>query len=271
MTCLICVSVIFTAVLPCKSEAFRKLKSGDAVPNIELKNLNGEKTYVLGAKAKVNLVLFFRPTQEYSITALSILKEMCESFSNKPVHCSVIVSDYHSKKIATQAIKSAGWRLENTLVDKNDFYNDRLGVINYPALCVTDSTFSLVYEESSFNADCPARLESVIKFTLGEIDKHQLIRALNPNTEDVNRKQNKAEIHFRYAKRLLDAGKLDQALNRAFEATKIDNTYADAFALIGLVYSKQKKCDKAIPRLERALELDPTNEEAKRILKQCRR
>ncbi len=77
------------------------------------------------------------------------------------------------------------------------------------------------------------------------------------------------EINLNYARKLLKSKKLDKALAQAQEALGKNDRLASAHAVIGFIYTKQKKCDLAELALEKALQLDPKNgmaKKAKRIL-----
>jgi tetratricopeptide (TPR) repeat protein len=269
-TALIAFVLIVTAMLsPNNSFAFRNVKIGAKLPNTKLKSLEKKRTPVLSSKAKVNVFAFFRPNQEHSQTALEILAEVCKGFKGRPVHCVAIVSDYYSKKDAKKTVRGAGWKGSTTLVDKEDRYYGKLGVSLHPTIGVADGSFTLLAYEPFTKTNYYQRIEARIKYALGDINKDQLRNDLNPPiVEDVER--NSGQINFNYAKRLFEMGKLDRAIEQAKHALSQDDQLADAYGLIGLIYAKQKKCDKAKPEFEKALLLDKNSRSAKKARTLCK-
>ena len=87
--------------------------------------------------------------------------------------------------------------------------------------------------------------------------------------EDMDQ-MNRAQLNVNYAKKLFEMGKLQRALEQAQHALTLDDEQAEAYGLIGLIYAKQKKCDKAKKELEKALSLDKNNHFAQKAKKLCK-
>jgi len=251
------------------SAAFRNVKIGDAMPNAEMVSLEGPSASLLSAKAKVNIVLMFQPNQIHSNDALKVLSKVCNEFPNRSVHGVAVVSDFYSKELIRASVVQSGWKAANTLIDKEDLYSAKVGVVSYPIIGITNSAFTLLAQEPFLEINYFERIEARVKYALGELTKDQLNAALNPPIEDGAAKTNHARLYFKYAKKLFDAGKLDKAMERARQALGIDEKFADAYALIGLIYAKQSNCAEAERQFEKALALMPDNKLAKQGMALC--
>jgi tetratricopeptide (TPR) repeat protein len=254
--------VMTITFLPHASFAFRNVQVGAKLPNARLWSLTGTRSSVLSSKAKINVFIFFRPKQEHSQTALKILTEVCKAFKERSVRCVAIVSDYHDKNIAKEAVRGTGLTNSSTFIDKEDRYYGKLGVSMHPTIGVADGSFTLLAYEPFATTNYFQRIEARIKYALGDIDKKQLRNAVNPPVMENVDEKSKAQLNFNYAKRLFEMGKLDRAIEQAKHALSKDDQLADAYGLIGLIYATQKKCDKAKPELEKALSLDKNNRTA---------
>ncbi len=262
--------VVFATILPCNSFAFRNVKVGAQLPNATLGSLDGKHTLVLSPKARVNLFLFFRPNQEHSITALSILAKVCDEFKGRSIRCVAIVSDYHKKELIKRAIQGAGWKYSATLVDKNDFYYGKLGTTLHPSFGIADASLTLLAYEPFSEINYFQRIKANVRYSLGDIDEKQLKLALNPPLIKKMTEMSHASPHLNYAKMLMKAGKLDKALEQAKQALTIDDHLAAAHALLGTIYARQNKCGKAKPEFEKALALDKNNSEANTGKRLCK-
>jgi tetratricopeptide (TPR) repeat protein len=255
---------------PQSNFAFRNVKIGAQLPNAQLQSLGKIPSSVLNPDAKVNVFIFFRPNQEYSKTALEILAKVCKAFKGRPVHCVAIVSDYYSKNADKKTIRNTGWTGRNTLIDKEDLYYSKLGVSLHPTIGVADSSFVLLAYETFTKANFYQLIEARIKYALGDINKKQLQYALDPPAMEKMDQKSRAQLNINYAKKLFEMGKLNRAIEQAKHALSQDDQLADAYGLIGLIYAKQKKCEKAQPELEKALSLDKNNRTAKKGKTLCK-
>jgi len=204
------------------------------------------------------------------LTALGILAEIDRKYKDRGVHCVALVSDYYDKKAVKEAIDKAKWSEVGTLIDKSDVYYGKLGVYVHPSFGIADRAGKLLAYEPFSKINYYDRIEAQIRYALREIDKRQLIAILNPPVQAKPDAVNAAQINLNFAKYLLELGKLDQALEQAQRAMKMNDQSAEGYALIGTIYAKQKKCDKAVPQFKKALSIDKKNSDAKKGLKLCK-
>ncbi len=248
--------------VPRNSFAFRNVGVGEKVPNIELRSLSGEHVSVLSSEARVNVFLFFRPNQKHSQTALEILARVCMQLPGRSVRFIAVVSDYYKSRVIEDTIRKAGWNNASTLIDKKDQYYGKLGVSLHPSFGIADSSFTLLAYEPFSEINYFQRINAQVGCALDDIDIIELEYILNPPVVKQSVTTNHASPHLNYARMLVKAGKLDKALEQVKKTLALDESLADAHALIGTIYARQNKCGKARPEFERALAIDKNNQEA---------
>ncbi len=253
-------------------QAFRKVAVGVELPDVRLRAVEGGERATLDRKARVNLVAFFRPDQEYSRAAMEMLARICSAYKKRGVGCVAIVSDYYDKKRIDAAIKAAGWPAARTLIDKEDLYTNRLGVVIYPSIGIADGSRKLRAYEPFVKINYEQRIDAHVRFLLGDLNEKQLQNALAPPVQEVIASdRDSARSYYNFARRLFDSGKLDNAVEQAEHALSLDPGLADAQVLIGSVRARQKRCDEARARFQKALALDPSNKQAARGMARCKR
>ncbi len=248
--------------VPKNSLAFRNIKVGEKLQNVELNSLAGERVSVLSSEVEVNLFLFFRPNQEHSQTALKILTKVCTQLPWRSVRFIAVVSDYYKSKVIEDAIRKAGWNNASTLIDHDDHFYGELGVSLHPTFGIADSSFTLMAYEPFSEINYFQRIYAHVEYALEDIDIIELEYILNPPVEDQTVATNHASPHLNYARMLVKAGKLDKALEQAKETLALDDHLANAHSLIGTIYARQNKCGKARPEFDKALAIDRNNQEA---------
>lgn len=253
---------------PPDGNAFRNAEQGTILPNMALKAASGKTGLVLDSTAKVNVFVFVRPRHVHSEAALDILAELVKRFQGREIHYVAVVSDAYGKKAVNDLIRRAKWKTSATLIDKGDVYYGKLGVFLHPSFGIADNRFRLLAYEPFSEINYYQRLEAQIEFALGDTDKSQLAASLDPPVQETDEKVAEL-VNLNFAKYLVELGKLDRALEQAKHALTINNQMADAYALIGNIYAKQKKCALAKPQFEKSLKIDQFNFEAKKGKKLC--
>lgn len=270
-TSIVC-ALLFSAILwPTSSFAFRKVALGTDVPNVELVSLAGKRQKLFTPDAKVSVLLFFRPNQKYSQSTLQILSRLCKTYGKRGVRCVAVVSDYYKKTTVKSAIKAANWSANNTFIDNEDLYNAKLGVILYPSIGIIDGSFKLQAYEPFVKVNYAQRIEANIRFLLGDISEKQFRSALEPALHEQDLDNNdKAILNYNLAKKLYDLGDHEKAASQAEHALELNPNLADAYALIGLIRTKQHRCEEAKIKFQKALELDKDNDLAAKGMGRCK-
>lgn len=254
------VSVAFVLAAPFAAHAHAE--AGTAIENLELKTINGGKERLLSAKAKANILVFFRTGQERSFDALRMLAACEKELASKPVHWVGLVSSSETQAEVQDLVSRTGIAMP-VLVDQDDRLYGALGIRLHPMVGIADGKFKLVGVEMYRQIDYCEIIKGRIKVLLGELDSAGMEKILNPPKgtmpgddirdvarRDVNLGRKQLKIK-QYEKALVSA-------NKALEKAPM----ASAFALIGDVHAARGDCAAALKQYDQALKLDPNEKYA---------
>ncbi|MCD4747913.1 MAG: tetratricopeptide repeat protein [Thermoanaerobaculales bacterium] len=246
---------------------FSNVDIGSVLPNPTLPGLDGVERSLL-SEDQVSAFVFIHPEQEHSLEVLRDLVELRKEMVEKPVRWIGVVSDRFSEDSMRSALSEAGLEWE-TIIDKGDLLYGELGVRLYPSIGVADREGNLRAYLPYTKVNFMRSVQVHLLHTLGEIDDEELKAALRPKSVDFGGNGAAAGRNIRFARMLLDAGKLDKALAKARDVVTASPDSAEAHALVGFILVQQGQCDAAQESLQRALELDPKNVTAKTARDQC--
>ena len=230
---------------------------GTPVDNVELPTLAGGRERLLSARAKANLVVFFRTGQERSVDALAQLATCEKAFAGKAVHWVGVVSSSEDPGAVRSMVERSGIAFP-VLVDQGDALYDRLGIRLHPMVAVVDARARLESMEMYRQIDYCEIIKARIRFLLGELDRAGLELVLDPPRSSMpgDDIRDVARRDVNLGRRQLKIKQYDKALSSARKALEKAPSAA-AFALIGDVYAAQGRCPEALKQYAQALKLDP--------------
>jgi tetratricopeptide (TPR) repeat protein len=242
---------------------------GTPVDNLELKTLEGGKERLLSAKAKANLIVFFRTGQERSVDALAQLATCEKAFAGKAVHWVGVVSSSEEAGAVRSMVERSGISFP-VLVDQGDVLYDKLGIRLHPMVALVDGKARLESVEMYRQIDYCEIIKARIRYLLGELDKAGLELVLNPpkSTMPGDDIRDVARRDVNLGRRQLKIKQYEKALASARKAMEKAPSAA-AFALIGDVYAAQGRCPDALKQYEQALKLDAADATALAGQKAC--
>jgi tetratricopeptide (TPR) repeat protein len=229
---------------------------GTPVENVELRTIAGGKEKLLSAKAKANLVIFFRTGQERSVDALTQLATCEKVFAGKAVHWVGVVSSSEDPDAVRSLVERAGISFP-VVVDQDDKLYDTLGIRLHPMVGIIDGRFRVESIEMYRQIDYCEIIKARIRWLLGELDKAGLEAVLDPprSTMPGDDIRDVARRDVNLGRRQLKIKQYEKALSSARKALE-KAPMAGAFALIGDVYAAQGKCPDALKQYDQALKLD---------------
>jgi tetratricopeptide (TPR) repeat protein len=256
-------------VLAAPFAAHAHAEAGTVIENVELKTITGGKERLLSAKARANVLVFFRTGQERSFDALKMLATCEKEMAGKPVHWVGLVSSTEAQAEVLELVSRTGIAMP-VLIDEDDKVYGALGIRLHPMVGIADGKFRLVTVEMYRQIDYCDIVKGRIKVLLGELDAAGMEKVLNPPKgtmpgddirdvakRDVNLGRKQLKIK-QYDKALVSAGK---ALEKA--------PLGSAFALIGDVHAARGDCSAALKQYDQALKLDPAEKYALEGKKAC--
>jgi tetratricopeptide (TPR) repeat protein len=242
---------------------------GTPVENVELPTVAGGKERILSAKAKANVVVFFRTGQDRSVDALTQLATCERALAGKAVHWIGVVSGSEDPA-AVQSLAARTGISFPVVVDQGDRLYDKLGVRLHPMVGIIDGKFKVESMEMYRQIDYCEIIKARLRFLLGELDRAGLQAVLEPpkSTMPGDDIRDVARRDVNLGRRQLKIKQYDKALSSARKALEKAPSAA-AFALIGDVYAAQGRCPDALKQYEQALKLDAADVAALAGQKAC--
>lgn len=240
---------------------------GTPVANAQLPTLDGGKETVLG-DVDANVLIFFRPGQERSQSALRQLARCQKDFAGKSTRWVAVVPGSAPKPEAAALMRDSGL-VAPVLVDNDDALYGSLGLDLHPVVAVIGRDHKLASFEPFRALDyCPV-ISARIRHAMHEITDTELRAVLDPPKVTQGGNDVVARRYRAYAEKLLLDKQYDKALANAHKSLDKDPTSAAAHTLLGQVLRSLGKCADAVAAFKQALTLDGTDVSAKEGLQAC--
>ena len=241
---------------------------GTVVQDIEMPTLAGGTEHLL-SDAPANVVIFFRPGQDYSRMALKELAAVEKELAKKPVHWVGVVSDRADKAEVQSEVREAGLSMP-VLIDVGDVLYGQLGLAQVPVTALFDQQHRLAAFQPFMKVNYAAVVRARVRNLLKEISDEELAAVLNPPAALTDSEEAAASRRLKMAAMLLQAKNYEKALANV-DISIERSPSAAAYALRGEILAAQGKCSEAVPAFEQALKLEPQNAGALQGLKSCRK
>jgi tetratricopeptide (TPR) repeat protein len=256
-------------VLAAPLSAHAHAEAGTSIENVELRTITGGRAPLLSAKAKVNILVFFRTGQERSYDALRMLATCEKALAAKPVRWVGLVSSSEVLAEVVDLVARSGVAMP-VLIDQDDKLYGTLGIRLHPMVALADARFRLSSIEMYRQIDYCDVIQGRIRVLLGELDAAGMEKILDPpkGTMPGDDIRDVARRDVNLGRRQLQIGQYDKALlsaNKALEKAPL----GAAFALIGDVHAARGNCAAALRQYEQALKLDPAEPHALDGRKSC--
>ncbi len=262
--------VLSLAVLPPIGSAFAHVAVGDVIDNEELATLDGGKAPLFSPKALANVLIFFRPQQEHSLSALRQMAQCEQEFAGRPVRFVAIVSSSWPPDEVKAVIAETGVKMP-VLVDAEDHLYGKLGVRLHPTIGIVNEKRELVAYEPFKKINYCDRVRGKIRYALHEIDLAEVQRSENP-PRALFPNEIKGAVsnrHVKMGERFLQARQYDKAAREAKGVIEKEPDFAPAHVLLGDTLAAQGRCADALPAYDAALKLDPSNKAATKGKQAC--
>jgi hypothetical protein len=240
---------------------------GTMVSNPQMPALGGGSAPALG-DGTVNVLVFFRPAQENSTTALHELARCQTPFAGKPVRWAGVVSGSAPTTAAAALARDSGFS-GPVLVDEGDAFYGSLGLALHPVVVIVDRKRALAAFEPYRAVNFCAVVGAQLRHVLGEISDAELNAALEPPAPLERGNGQAARSQRSLAEALYKAGNYDKAAVYARKSVAADPQYADAHALLGEILRAQGNCTEALAAYDATLALDGGNTVAREGRARC--
>lgn len=246
--------------------AYTHAQLGTLVEDVEMPTLAGGTDHLL-TNATANVVIFFRPGQDYSRIALKELAAVEKDLGGKSVHWVGIVSGQAAKADAQSMVKETGLSMP-VLIDAGDVLYGKLGVAQVPVAVICDQQHRLVAYQPFTKVNYAEVVRARVRNLLKEISNEEMEAVLNPPAALTDSNEAAALRRLKLAAKLLEAKSYDKALENVAASIEM-NPSAAAYAMRGEILVAQGNCSEAVPAFDQALKLDPQNTRALQGIKSC--
>lgn len=249
--------------------AFRNVSEGQPVPGFSLKDTAGNTVSLSDMAGKVVVVIFFKPDQEYSVSALADLQKMQAKLAPKGVVTLAIMSEMDEQAKLKEVMQNQKITYP-VLLDEGRKVYGAWGVFLYPTTGIVDEQGKLAVQVPSYNRKYAETVEGNVRVVNGEITKEQLAEELNPKErEQLSPERKKAERHMMLADKLIERRMYDKASEELSHAVEADPGLAEARVKYGFLLLKQGDPVKAQEQFEKAIEINPKVDDARTGLGAC--
>lgn len=208
---------------------------GDVLEYGELPTLAGGRE-PLWARARVNVVVFWRPDQERSLDTLAQLARCEPELEARKVHVVAVVPDAFAAADVRAVLERAKLRAP-VLVDAEDAVYGRLELRQHPVVLVVDGAGRVALAQPYLKLRYCEIVKAHVRFLLKEIDAAQLAAAVDPP--------------------------------RATFPDEDKRHVARRYVVMGQREAAAGRCDKALASFGKALEIVPGDPEAKAGVERC--
>jgi tetratricopeptide (TPR) repeat protein len=239
---------------------------GTPIADAEQATLQGGTARVLGDGTSV--LVFFRPNQERSATALRELSHCRAGLSARSVRWVGVVSDSVPAQSAAALIRESGFDAP-VLVDRGDELYGRLGIALHPVVVIVGRDRKLAAFEPFRSVDFCAVVTARVRHALGEIGDAELQAALEPPKSKEGGEEQVAARYRALAQMQLKSGNPEKALASIERSLEKAPKAAAAHALRGEILAVLGRCSEALPAYREALALDASNLAARAGIERC--
>jgi len=250
-------------VTPGNGAAFRNLEKGQPAPDFTVKDMDGTDRTLATENGKVVILSFVKVDQDRSIKTLNTLEEVNGIFKNEGVTVWGITSQTEDKDAIQGLIDKLDLNYPILLDEGQKLYGE-FGLFTFPSTMLVDQKGNYVHEYASYSNDFQDRIVNDIKVLLGIISEEESTAAAS-KTEIVEQspEEKDAARNLQMAKVLLKRGFGTKALPKLEKALELNPTLIEARLLSGEVYLKDEQYDKAREQFEKVFETESNSNEAR--------
>jgi len=237
-------------VTPGSGAAFRNLQMGQPAPDFTTMDMEDAEHNLAAQKGNVVILSFVKVDQDRSIKTLNALEEVNGIFKSEGVTVWGITSQTEDKGAISALTEKLDLNYPILLDEEQKLYGE-FGLFTFPSTMVVDQKGNYVHEYTSYSSDFQDTIVNDIKVLLGLISEEDSAKAAK-KTEIVQQspQEKEAERNLQMAKVLLKRGFGTKALPKLEKALELNPTLIEARLLSGEVYLKDEQFDKAKEQVE---------------------
>lgn len=227
----ILLALLSAAAAPPPRVLVARVDVGETIEAATLPTLAGGTEPLTSRTAKVNVVLFWRPDQAYSLDTLKQMSQCEKIFAGKPIHMVAVVSGTYPRADVQKAVDDAALHVP-VLIDQGDELYGKLGVRQHPLVVVADAGGKVALSQPYLRLNYCDIVHAYVRNLLGEISIAQRDAIVNPQRAAMpdDDKNNIARRFVKMGKMQADSGDCAGALSSFKKALEIAPDNKDALA-----------------------------------------
>ncbi|NOY86058.1 MAG: tetratricopeptide repeat protein [Deltaproteobacteria bacterium] len=256
------VLAIFFLSPPGICSAFRNLKKGETPPDFVLKDLAGMDHSLSAEKGKVVILCFVKGVQDRSIKALNGLTNIYASLKDRGLSVYAISENEESLGSLQSLKKKLDLKFPVLLDEEKKIYGE-YGLFIFPATAVIDQEGRFVFEYSSYGSDFERTLMDEAKLLLGLISEEEMAKSeTRHEIQELTPEAKEAKREMQMARVLISRRMGSKALPKLLKALELDPSLPGARLLAGRLYIEAENFQAARAEFEKVLESDPGSHDA---------
>ena len=237
------------------------LEFGTQAPDFELTSVTGDSITLSQYRDSFVVLIYWRPDQKRSITALKDLQILLEKYGNKGVKVIAITAESAEEEIK-QLIEDLKIEFPVLVDTDRDVYGG-YGIRVYPTTLILDRKGILVDVLSGYALSYKIKIDGTLQYRLGEIDKQELREIVMPTKQEKDEAAVHAARQYNLALSLTKSRNVDHAIVMAQRSLENKPDFIQSHVLLGFLYLENNEIDLAIDRFRTALNIDPKSKDAK--------
>ena len=248
---------------PGDGAAFRNLEKGKPLPDFTLKDLAGMNHTLSAEKGKVVILGFVRADQDRSVKTLNALEEINTLLKDEGVTVWAVTSQTEDMAAIQSLVEKLSLKYPVLLDEEGKLYG-QYGLFTFPVTAIADRKGNFDFEYSSYSGDYQDTIVNKTRVLLGLISEDEFTKSTE-KTEiaEQSPEQKEAGRNLQTAKVLLKRGFGTKALPKLEKALELDPGLVEARILAGEIYVKDEQYDKAREQFEKVFETDPGSNDAR--------
>ncbi len=237
------------------------IPTGDQAPDFTLSSLDGSTYSLSSYRGSLVVLIYFRTDQKHSLLALEELKMNRNKYGKRNVQYIGISAEKREKDELLNRANELNIDFPVLLDEERNVYST-YGIRVYPTTLIVDGEGNVAASLPGHALSYKLRLDSTIRFLLGDIDKSQLEKLLLPEKRVPDASALYAERTYNLALRFTEAQFFDQSIELVKQSIEAKPDMAKSHILLGYLLLDAHDSDNAVEQFETALHIDPSSKDA---------
>ena len=238
------------------------IQAGENAPDFFLSSINGDSVSLSDYKGKVVVLIYWRPDQKRSHTALKDGNYFFHTFKNKGVQIIGLIAKPDNMDNVQKIIKDNKIDFPVLIDTERDIFSG-YGIRVYPSTIIVNRDGKVAFSIPGHAINYKITVEAHLKKILGEITDEKLKDILSPHRKKIDKSHLKSERMYNLALKFSDSNLIDMAADAARQSIEMQPDNARFHILLGFLLLAQKETDDALEQFNRALEILPESHDAK--------